>query len=142
MRAMEMPARQGSSHMGDVILSPAMLSAVSSLNAIQSQMTAVQTRLATGKRVSSPADDPNAYFTAQNLNARATSISALAAGIQTAQDTVEAATNGIKSIQALLTSAQSIAYQALGSAGTVAPVVTGTLSALTTSTGIATTGGS
>jgi hypothetical protein len=44
-------------------------------------------------------------------------------------------------IQALLTSAQSIAYQALGSAGMVAPVVAGTLSALTTSTVIATTGG-
>src|SRR3954453_23118930 len=114
--------------MGDVILSPAMLSAVSSLSAIQAQMAAAQTRLATGKRVNSPADDPNAYFTAQNLNARASSISGLAAGIQTAQDTVEAATNGIKSIQALLTSAQSIAYQALGSAGTVAPTVTGTLS--------------
>lgn len=127
--------------MGDVILSPAMLSAVSSLNAIQSQMTALQTRLATGKRVNSPADDPNAYFTAQSLNARATSISGLSAGIQTAQDTVEAANNGIKSIQALLTSAQSIAYQALGSAGTVAPVVTGTLAGLTTSSVIASTGG-
>jgi flagellin len=75
------------------------------------------------------------------LNARASSISGLAAGIQTAQDTVEAATNGIKSIQALLTSAQSIAYQALGSAGTVAQVLVGTLIALTTSTVIATTGG-
>jgi len=128
--------------MGDVILSPAMLSAVSSLNAIQSQMTAAQTRLATGKRVNAPMDDPNAYFTAQNLNARASSISALAAGIQTAQDTVEAASNGLKSIQSLLTSAQSIAYQALASAGTQAPIVTGTLSSLTTGTTIASTAGS
>jgi flagellin-like hook-associated protein FlgL len=127
--------------MGDVVLSPAMLAAVSSLSAIQAQMTAVQTRLATGKRVNSPADDPNAYFTAQNLSSRADSIKGLAAGIDAAQGSVNAASNGIKTIQALLTTAQTIAYQALQSAGTVAPIVTGTVT-LTTGTVIASTSGS
>jgi flagellin-like hook-associated protein FlgL len=127
--------------MGDVILSPAMLSAVSSLTAIQAQMAEVQTRLATGKRVNSPSDDPNAYFTAQSLSSRASSISSLSAGIEAAQGTVNAAANGIKTIQSLLTTAQTIAYQALQSAGTVAPIVTGTLT-LTTGTVIASTSGS
>jgi flagellin-like protein len=50
--------------MGDVILSPfhRPSGGLSSLNAIQSQMTGAQTRMATGKRVNSPADDPNAYL--------------------------------------------------------------------------------
>src|SRR6476469_1251234 len=127
--------------MGDIVLSPAMFTAVNTLANIRTQMEAAQTRLATGNRVNSPLDDPNAWFTAQSLSARADSISALTDGLKTAQQTVSAATNGIKSIQSLLTTAQTIAYQALQSAGTVAPTVTGTLSGLTTASKIATAGG-
>jgi flagellin len=128
--------------MGDLVLSPAMLTAISSLASIQQQMAELQTRIATGKRVNSPIDDPASYFTAQNLSARADALTSLAAGLQDAQSTVDAANNGIKSIQSLLNTAQTIAYEALQSAGTVAPTVTGTLSALTTSTVIASAGGS
>jgi flagellin-like hook-associated protein FlgL len=127
--------------MGDLVLSPAMLTAVSSLSSIQEQMAELQKRLATGKRVNSPIDDPAAYFTAQNLSARADAINSLAAGLQEAQSTVDAADNGLKAIQSLLSTAQGIAYQALEAAGTVAPTVTGTRSALTTSTTIASTSG-
>jgi flagellin len=127
--------------MGDIVLSPAMFTAVNTLTNIQAQMEAAQTRLSTGKRVNSPLDDPNAWFTAQSLGARADAISGLTDGLKTAQQTVSAATNGIKSIQSLLTTAQSIAYQALQSAGTVAPKVTGNV-ALTTGTVIASAGGS
>lgn len=127
--------------MGDIVLSPAMFTAVSTLTNIQAQMEAAQTRLSTGKRVNSPLDDPNAWFTAQSLSARADSISSLTDGLKTAQQTVSAAVNGIKSIQSLLSTAQSIAFQALQSAGTVAPTVTGTL-ALTSGTVIASAGGS
>jgi flagellin-like hook-associated protein FlgL len=127
--------------MGDLVLSPAMLTAVSSLSSIQEQMAELQKRLATGKRVNSPIDDPAAYFTAQNLSARADAINSLAAGLQGAQSTVDAASNGLKSIQSLLSTAQGIAYQALEAAGSVAPTVTGTRSALTTSTTIASTSG-
>lgn len=127
--------------MGDVILTPAMFSAVSTLASIQAQIDAAQTRLATGKRVNTPVDNPNAWFTAEALSSRGQSLAALADGLNTAQQTVNAASNGIKAIQSLLTAAQTIAYQALQSAGTVAPVVTGTLT-LTTGTAIASSSGS
>jgi len=127
--------------MGDLVLSPAMLTAVSSLSSIQEQMAELQKRLATGKRVNSPIDDPAAYFTAQNLSARADAINSLAAGLQEAQSTVDAADNGLKTIQSLLSTAQGIAYQALQAAGTVSPTVAGTRSGLITSTTIASTSG-
>ena len=127
--------------MGDVVLSPAMFGAVNTLAAIQAQIDAAQTRLSTGKRVNSPIDDPNAWFMAQALSSRAVSLSSLADALKTAQQTVSAATNGIKSIQSLLTAAQTIAYEALQAAGTVAPTVTGTL-ALTSGTVVASSSGS
>lgn len=63
--------------MGDVVLSPAIFSAVSNLSAVQAQMEAAPTRLATGKRVNTPLDDPNAYFTAAALSSCDDQISAL-----------------------------------------------------------------
>ena len=53
--------------MGDIVLSPAMFTAVNTLANIRTQMEAAQTRLATGNRVNSPLDDPNAWFTAHSL---------------------------------------------------------------------------
>ena len=128
--------------MGAVVLSPSMLSAVNILSTIQSQMETIQERLATGKRVNSPLDDPNAFFTASALSSRADQLSALADTLKTAQSTVTAAGDGLNTIQSLLSEAQTIANEALQSAGTVAPVVTGTLSGLTTASVIASTGGS
>ena len=119
-----------------------MLSAVNILSTIQSQMETIQERLATGKRVNSPLDDPNAFFTASALSSRADQLSALADTLKTAQSTVTAAGDGLNTIQSLLSEAQTIANEALQSAGTVAPVVTGTLSGLTTASVIASTGGS
>ena len=128
--------------MGAVVLSPSMLSAVNILSTIQSQMETIQERLATGKRVNSPLDDPNAFFTASALSSRADQLSALADTLKTAQSTVTAAGDGLNTIQSLLSEAQTIANEALQSAGTVAPVGTGTLSGLTTASVIASTGGS
>ena len=128
--------------MGDVVLSPAALSTISALSSIQAEIESAQTRLATGKRVNGPIDDPAAYFTAQALSSRADSIKALADSLQTAQDTITAASNGIKSIQSLLSTARSIAYQALQADSGTAPNVIGTRSGLTTATKIASTFGS
>ena len=128
--------------MGAVVLSPSMLSAVNILSTIQSQMETIQERLATGKRVNSPLDDPNAFFTASALSSRADQLSALADTLKTAQSTVTAAGDGLNTIQSLLSEAQTIANEALQWAGTVAPVLTGTLSGLTTASVIASTGGS
>ncbi|HET9618662.1 MAG TPA: hypothetical protein VFP74_15950 [Pseudolabrys sp.] len=127
--------------MESVLLTPAMRSSVNALSSIQAQIDAAQLRLASGKRVNGPVDDPNAYFTAAALNSRADSISALTDSLQTARDTISAASNGIKSIQALLAEAQNLAYQALQANGTSAPSISGSRSALTTATLIASTSG-
>jgi flagellin-like hook-associated protein FlgL len=127
--------------MDSVLLSPNVRSTVNALSSIQAQIDAAQTRLATGKRVNGPIDDPGAYFAAQALTSRADSISALTDSLQTARSTIAAAGNGIKSIQSLLSTAQNLAYQALQASGTTPPVVAGTRGSLTTGTLIASTGG-
>ena len=126
----------------DVSLSAASRTALLALTGIQSDMGKFQLRLATGKRVNSPIDDPNAYFLSQSLSARAATLGSLAAKISTAQSTIDAANNGLASIQSLLTSAQSIANEALQSSQVLTTVTGTNSSAFTTSSVIASAGGS
>jgi flagellin-like hook-associated protein FlgL len=126
----------------DVSLSAASRSALLALTGIQSDMGKFQLRLATGKRVNSPVDDPNAYFLSQSLSARAATLGGLSAKISTAQSTIDAANNGLATIQSLLSSAQSIANQALQSTEALTTVTGTNSSALTTATVIASTSGS
>jgi flagellin-like hook-associated protein FlgL len=128
--------------MQEVSLPAASRSALLALSSIQNDMGKLQKRLASGKRVSSPIDNPTAYFLAQSLTSRAASLSGLTDSISSAQSTIAAANAGITAIQSLLTSAQSLANSALQS--TVSTVtVTGTnSSALTTGSIIASNAGS
>lgn len=126
----------------DVSLSAASRTALLALTGIQSDMAKFQLRLATGKRVNSPIDNPSAYFLSQSLSARAAALSALSANISTAQSTIDAANNGLATIQSLLTSAQSIANQALQSSQSLTTVTATNSSALATTTQIASTAGS
>ena len=128
--------------MVDVALSSAMRSTLLSLTSIQSQIGVLQTQLASGKKVNSPLDNPSAYFTAANLNARAGLLDALTSNMVNAHSTIDAANNGITAIRSLLTAAQEIAIQALATTpGDV--TVTGTNSAaLTTASIVASAGGS
>src|SRR5690242_16143177 len=100
----------------DVSLPAASRTALLALTGIQSDMSTLQLRLATGKRVNSPVDNPSAYFLSQSLSARAATLAALSDNISTAQNTIDAANNGLAAIQSLLTSARNIANQALQSA--------------------------
>ena len=95
----------------------------------------MQNRLATGKRVNSPSDDPAAYFTASALNARAAALNTVLDGIGTGKKVIEAANAGIEGIQSLIKNMRSLAYQALTSASTLAKV-TGTVTGLTGATAI------
>jgi flagellin-like hook-associated protein FlgL len=124
------------------MVSPAARSALSALASMQAQIDSVQTRLATGKRVNNPTDNPTAYFLAVGLSSRANSINALMTGITNTQSSITAATNGIAAIKALLTSAQTVANQALQSPQSLVTVTGANSSALNTSTQIASTGGS
>lgn len=128
--------------MVDVTLSSGARSALFSLTSIQSQIGVLQMRLASGKKVNSPLDNPNAFFTAANLNGRASLLDGLTTGLLNAHSTIDAANNGITAIRSLLAAAKEIANQALATTPDYV-TVTGTNSvALTTSSTIASAGGS
>ncbi|HEV2544642.1 MAG TPA: flagellar protein, partial [Methylobacterium sp.] len=66
-----------------------------------------QNRLATGKKVSSALDNPVNFFTAQNLSNRSTDLGGLLDGISNGIQAIQAANQGITSIQKLIDSAKS-----------------------------------
>ena len=115
---------------------------LASLNSIQSQANVLQRRLATGKRVGSPLDNPAAFFLAQSLTSRATQLDSLTTDMEAAQSTMSAASAGIVAIQSLLTSARSLANQALLSTVSTATVSGNYSGTLTTASQIASTSGS
>ena len=116
-------------------LSAAVRTNLIALQQIASDIGRVQNRLATGKRVNSPSDDPAAYFTASALNARAAALNTVLDGISTGKKVIEAANAGIEAIQSLVENARSLAYEALKSASTLAEV-TGNVTGLTGATAI------
>ena len=115
---------------------------LASLNSMQSQANVLQKRLATGKRVGTPLDNPAAFFLAQSLISRATQLNSLSADMEAAQSTVSAASAGIEAIQSLLTSARSLANQALLSTVSTVTVSGDYSGTLTAGTQIASTSGS
>ena len=104
----------------NVTLTSAIRTNLLSLQSTQSQLNDTQNRLATGKKVNSALDDPNAFFAAQGLTNRADDLSRLVDGIGQAVQTLKAADNGLTSLTNLIEQAQSIAEtardQASGSA--------------------------
>ena len=115
---------------------------LASLNSIQSQASVLQRRLATGKRVGSPLDNPAAFFLAQSLTSRATQLDSLTADMESAQSTMSTASAGIAAIQSLLTSARSLANQALLSSVSTVTVTGNYSGTLNTGSQIASTTGS
>jgi flagellin-like hook-associated protein FlgL len=115
---------------------------LASLNSIQSQANVLQRRLATGKRVGSPLDNPAAFFLAQSLTSRATQLDSLTADMEAAQSTMSTASAGIAAIQSLLTSARSLANQALLSTVSTTTVTGNYSGTLTTGSQIASGTGS
>ena len=96
------------------------LSAATRQNLLSLQDTAAltnttQNRLSTGKKVSSALDNPLSFFTAQSLSNRSGDLSSLLDGVSNGIQTIQAANQGITSIQKLIDSAKSIANQALAS---------------------------
>ncbi|UMY17308.1 hypothetical protein MMB17_22195 [Methylobacterium organophilum] len=94
------------------------LSAATRQNLLSLQDTAnllatTQTRLSTGKKVNSALDNPTNFFTSQSLTARSSDLSALLDGMSNGVQVIQAANQGITSIQKLLDSAKSTAQQAL-----------------------------
>lgn len=111
-------------------LSAAVRTNLIALQRISSDMGRVQNRLATGKRVNSPTDDPAAYFTASALNARAAALNTVLDGISTGKKVIEAANAGIQGIESLIKNMRALANEALTSPSTLAEV-TGNVTGLT-----------
>ncbi|MBN9456275.1 MAG: flagellin [Bosea sp.] len=120
-----------------VTLSAGVRSAVSSLSSVQSQATAIQNRLATGKKVNSAIDNPVNYFTAASLNERSSQLTGLLDGISNGIQTIQAASKGIDAITKLVQSLQSTVKQAQADAAQNRPTKAGT--ALATATEAAVT---
>jgi len=126
----------------NVTLTAAIRTNLLSLQSTQSKMDMTQNRLATGKKVNSALDDPNAFFAAQGLTNRADDLSRLVDGIGQAIQTIKAADNGLTSLTSLIEQAQSIAEtardQASGSAVDLSnDLTTGEQSDLTSFAGVA-----
>src|SRR3954471_24571235 len=74
--------------MAEVSLSAGSRAALAALSSMQSDMGKLQTRLATGKKVGSPIDNPTAYFLSQSLASRATTLASLGDNISAAKSAV------------------------------------------------------
>ena len=98
--------------MSGVTLSAGIRSALLSLQGTATRASAIQTRLATGKRVNSALDNPQGFFTAQSLNARASQLSVLLDNVVQTQQTVKTVTQSIGVLTRLVQSAKSLAQQA------------------------------
>jgi len=106
--------------MAEITLSAGVRQNLLALQSTASLLSTTQEDLATGKKVNSALDNPSNFFTSQSLNNRANDLSALLDSIGQAQQTVNAAEQGITSLTSLVQSAKSIANQALQSpVGTV-----------------------
>ena len=113
------------------------LSAATRQNLLSLQDTAnllstTQSRLSTGKKVNSALDNPTNFFTSQSLTARSSDLSNLLDGISNGVQTIQAANQGITSIQKLVDSAKSTANQALADKSAVSkgtPATNATLTA-------------
>ena len=95
-----------------VSLTSGVRNALSSIQETSRMAKISQKRLATGKRVNSALDNPTNFFTASNLNSRASDLGNLLDSMSNAVKTIEAADNGIKTITKLVESAQSVVRQA------------------------------
>lgn len=99
--------------MGDITINSAVRANLQTLQSTAQLMAQTQNRLATGLKVSSALDNPQSFFTASGLNARATDLGALQDSMSLGVQTLKAADEGIKSIQKLVNQARSVANQAL-----------------------------
>src|SRR5437588_13059284 len=106
--------------MSDIILSTGVRSNLISLQQTADLIAQTQTRLSTGKKVSSTLDNPINFFTASALNSRASDLGNLLDSVSNAVQTIQAADNGITSLTKLVQSAQAIGQQAQQSAATTA----------------------
>ncbi len=114
--------------MASVTLTAALRSNLLTLQGTQSLLDTTQFRLATGKKVNSALDNASAFFSALNLNNRATDLSSLLDSQTQAIQVLKAADQGITSLTALVKQAQAIAQSAQSSLSSSGAVRSGDIS--------------
>ncbi len=118
--------------MSDITLSPGVRQNLLSLQNTADLLNVTQNRLATGKKVNTAFDNPVAFFASQSLSNRASDLSSLLDQIGQAQQTLNAANQGLTSLTSLLQSALSTAKQAQSTVGPALGLDTGSLAGATT----------
>jgi flagellin len=99
--------------MSGIVLSASVRQNLLSLQSTAALLATTQNDLSTGNKVNSALDNPTEFFTAQDLNSRASDINNLLDGIGNGVQVLQAANTGITSLQSLIANAQSIANQVL-----------------------------
>ncbi|MBL4863819.1 MAG: hypothetical protein JKY63_02845 [Rhodobiaceae bacterium] len=99
--------------MGDIAISSAVRENLSSLQSTADLLSRTTQRLSTGLKVSSPIDNPTAFFTAQGLSNRASDLSTRQDDVGLSIETLNAASAGIDSLSTLVEQAKSTANSAL-----------------------------
>jgi flagellin-like hook-associated protein FlgL len=110
--------------MSNITLSAGIRQNLLSLQDTAANLTTTQEHLSTGKKVNTAFDNPTSYFTSQSLNNRANDLSSLLDQIGQAQQTLDAANNGLTSLTSLLEQALSTAQQAQQTTPTAAAATT------------------
>ena len=118
--------------MSAITLTPGVRQNLLSLQNTADLLNVTQNRLATGKKVNSAFDNPVSFFASQSLSNRASDLSSLLDQIGQAQQTLNAANQGLTSLTSLLQSALSTAKQAQSAAEPALGVDTGTLAGAAT----------
>ncbi len=113
--------------MSNITLSAGIRQNLLSLQDTAANLTTTQEHLSTGKKVNTAFDNPTSYFTSQSLNNRANDLSSLLDQIGQAQQTLDAANNGLTSLTSLLEQALSTAQQAQQTTPTAAASTTGSV---------------
>ena len=126
--------------MSGIVLSASVRQNLLSLQSTADLLSTTQIRLATGNKVNSALDNPTNFFTAQGLNNRSSDINNLLDSIGNGVQVLQAANQGITSIQKLVDTAKSIANQALQAPSGYTTKASATV--VGTGTGDATAGGS
>ena len=100
----------------DISLTAGMRSNLLSLQDTNDRINKTQSRLASGKKVNTPLDNPTNYFAARGHLERANDLDTRKDGMAEAIQMVKAADAGIKAITALIESAKGVASAALATA--------------------------
>ena len=100
----------------DISLTAGMRSNLLSLQDTNDRINKTQSRLASGKKVNTPLDNPTNYFAARGHLERANDLDTRKDGMAEAIQMVKAADAGIKAITSLIESAKGVASAALATA--------------------------